>query len=879
VNDPRRARIEAIFEAALDAPRDQRDALIATLSEGDGGLAREVSALLAASEHASGLLERPLAGAEFALPDEPRPERIGPYRIEGELGRGGMGVVYRAERDDGQFHLQVAIKVLRGGFLAESLRRRFEMERQILATLDHPGIARLLDGGLTPDRRPYLVMDYVDGLPIDRYAARHALSIDARIRLGAEVAHAVHHAHRRLVVHRDLKPSNILVTPEGPRLLDFGIAKLLDPSVLGPRPAETGSGLRPMTPGYASPEQVAGEPITTGTDVYSLGVVVYQLLTGRLPFPVDPASLGRWEVQVLDQSPPRPSAVAPDPVTRRRLRGDLDRILLKALEREPERRYGSAEELAADLERHLDGRPVLARGDAAWYRLRRFVGRHRIQAAAVGLVAVSLVVGAGVALWQAAVARRAQARAEAAQLVAQSAAAQSREVSDFLIDLFQADQTARLDRSASSGDLVRWATGRIDALGSQPVLQARLLDALGRVQLNLGRFADGGALLERALVLRRAQSPEGNDAVAETLVNLGRWRNQMGDYAGAEGYLREAVAIRDRVPGSAPDQARALIDLARVVTSQGRLNEADSLHLRSLALRRQALGPDDPELARSLIARGALFRRRRMFDSSEATMREALALTRRVLPPDDPRIAEAMLNLGYTLELRPDAGDEVERLTRAAVAIRRHALGDRHPDVAIALKSVAAALVRKGDGAGAVAILEEARAISESAFGPDHPQTISTLEQIAGTYETFGDLERARRLLERGLTLRRRAYSPRHVSIGGALYNLARVYLAQGELELAERASRESVAIREEALGWETPLVGVSSQLVGRVRAARGDTADAELLFLRALRILRSQGGDDHPEVGHTARLLIDLYEAQGRRREADELRPLLAGG
>ncbi len=484
----RRRLIDQLFDQVLDSPPEAREEILARAEREDPDLRRELESLLAAHEHPAGILDSPGPLDALGLPPSledasiaSAPLRIGIYRVVRELGRGGMGVVFLAERDDGHFFRQVAIKVIGGGLSAD-LRARFEAERQILASLDHPNIARLYDGGVTPDGHPYLVMEYVPGLPIDEYCRVHRLDVSERVRLFCTAARAVHEAHRSLVVHRDLKPSNILVTRDGEvKLLDFGIAKILDPS-----------------PEYAAPEQVLGGHITTATDVYGLGVVLFELLTGRRPLQIAGRSPAEWARVILQAAPPTPSSVAEllsplippdgpadpagtahdgDPAStpageaglylaleidaqsiasreerqrlRRRLRGDLDRILLTALRKEPERRYGSPARLVEDLERHLEGRPVEARADSAGYRMRKYVSRNRVWVGAAVVVFVSLIGGSVAAVTQA---HRATRQAELAA-----------EQRDLMFELFRlSDPTETLGDTVTAREILDRGTERIE---------------------------------------------------------------------------------------------------------------------------------------------------------------------------------------------------------------------------------------------------------------------------------------------------------------------------------------------------------------------------------------------------------------------------------
>ncbi|HEV8217805.1 MAG TPA: serine/threonine-protein kinase, partial [Gemmatimonadaceae bacterium] len=489
----RRTEIEEVFEQALELDPDRRDAWLSERCAHDDELRAEVAALLAAHESPVGILERRVSPATMALAAEPlRDRRIGPYRVVRELGRGGMGVVYLAERVDGEFRREVAIKLLRNSPDAEELHRRFLAERQILASLSHPNIAQLIDGGTTDGQLPYLVMEYVDGLPITIYCDRHALDVASRLRLFIDVCRAVNSAHQNLVIHRDIKPGNILVTAVGQvKLLDFGIAKLLNSAMSGMAVPHTRTTFRVMTPDYASPEQVRGDPLTTGSDVYALGVVLYELLAGRRPYQIRTGAAQELHELVCEREPERPSVWAKRPSSpddddspapaaiassrgttpdrlQRLLGGDLDAIVMMALRKEPRRRYGSAELLAEDIERYLCGLPVLARHPSRAYYLGKFLRRHRTSVSLGAIAGLSLVASTAVAVKQTATSRRERDRATAALTQSRQALRESQETTDFLAGLFDVNVPAtRSGIPGTTNELMARGMGQIEQLKSR----------------------------------------------------------------------------------------------------------------------------------------------------------------------------------------------------------------------------------------------------------------------------------------------------------------------------------------------------------------------------------------------------------------------------
>ena len=594
--DPQRwARVEALFNEALDRPPAERAAFLAETCPDDEPVRREVESLLVAE--GSGLTDRlgavnRVADELVAASDSAVGRRLGPYRLEEEIGRGGMGVVYRAVRDRDDFQQTVAVKVLPGGLFSPDAVSRFRNERRILASLQHPSIARLLDGGTTPEGVPYVVMEYIDGVPVDRYAREQELDLEARIRLFLRLCDAVQYAHRNLVVHRDLKPDNILVTPEGvPKLLDFGIARLLDADDARAPLTRT----RIMTPRFASPEQLRGERIGTPSDVYSLGRVLFRLLTDRDPHraPAEdsgPSGVAELIREVLDREPPAPSAVAAD----RRLKGDLDVIVLKALRRDVDARYDSVRALVEDLERYLAGLPIAARPPTLRYRAAKYLRRNAVPVAAAALLVASLVGGLGAALWQGQRAERARQQAERARQQAETALFRSETVTRFLTGLFEAaDPRTAGGEDVTAVQLVDRGVERIDELEDDPALQAQLLRTLAIVNVQLGRYDRAGQLAERAAGIRRGLEPD--SALIAALNTWGQTLNQLGRPDSAAIVYREALDHSLALLGEEHDESLALMNnLAIVYGRTGRDAEAETLLRRLIETERRVFDPDDP---------------------------------------------------------------------------------------------------------------------------------------------------------------------------------------------------------------------------------------------------------------------------------------------
>ena len=623
-------RLAPILDEALDLEPQARAAYLDRACAGNSALRQDAEALLAAEAASSEFLAasaEAYLGIQAPTPDDnalPSGTRLGPYRVLRELARGGMGEVYLGERADGEFEQSVALKVIRSGMDSAEVRRRFLAERQILARLNHPNIAKLLDGGLTAEGRPWFAMEYVAGEPLTVYGDTRQLPVPERLRLFADVCEAVRYAHQNLVVHRDLKPSNILVTADGRvKLLDFGIAKLLEDGPTGGRedgqeaPA-TRTELRVLTPEYAAPEQVRGEPVTTATDVYALGAVLYELLTGRRAHQFERHTPAEVERVICDTKPEPPSAVVTgSDRLRRLLRGDLDTIVLQALQKEPARRYPSVEALLEDLRRCQAGLPITARPDSIGYRAGKFFRRHQVGVAAgVGLL-IALLGGFGATLWQA------QAKAREA--------AKAREVKDFVVNLFQvSDPAESRGREITARELLARGVTRVDSvLGSQPEIQEELLGVLGRIHRELGLYAEADTLLTRAADVARRVYGSNHPEYAARLNDRGTVVKELGDLPAAESLLTWALAIRRRTLGAdAADVAVTMGDLANVLSDAGQHSRAESLYRDGLAIDLKRFGADHLRVAEDLSNLGTLLGGdgTNQLDASDSAYHAALAI-------------------------------------------------------------------------------------------------------------------------------------------------------------------------------------------------------------------------------------------------------------
>ena len=790
--DPARwERLEEICHGALRQPGPGRAAWLESACAGDDALRSEALELIAQLEGAPVFLDVPLVRVGDAVPSDAVATTIGPYRVVRPLGHGGMGDVLLALRVMDGVQQPVAIKLIRRGMDTDDVLRRFQQERRILASLHHPHIAQLQDGGATADGRPYLVMEYVEGEPLDVFCERHQLGVAQRLRLMVTICGAVQHAHRNLVIHRDLKPSNILVTAAGePKLLDFGIGKVLEPEPGLAAPA-TRSELRVMTPEYAAPEQLRGEPVTTATDVHGLGLLLYRLLAGRLPWAAPGRAREAIEQAILSEPPTLPSRVAPA-AERRRIAGDLDTIVLKALHKEPARRYASAAALADDLERHLAGRPVAARRDTFGYRLGKFVGRNPWGTAGLGLAAAGLAFAI------------VQSRLQSARLARERDAAV--EVRDFLLETFGARGAASSETPVAARELLDQQAATLEmAYADRPARRAEMLQVLAEGYERLGLYAPAEEKARAALALRRGAGAEGPVELGAALGTLGWIRTQQDANAEADTLLRAAVATyREAGPPGRRGLARALNDLGVLLGEMGDHDGAEAALTEALELRRLYF----PREARSLgvTASNVAAQRYRRGDvaGAAALTEEALEALRRAVGPNHQRAMIAQSNLAV---FRMVMGDWAAAETQLRDLVERQAAvqGRTHPVTLRTMQSLATAMARQNKGAEAEPLLREALAAQEAALGSTHAQAAITRRSLGNVLGMQGRYDEANVILQRALTDLRRAYGPVHVEVAEVIATFAQVARWSEDYEAAGVWFRQALAVLDSAVGRRHP--------------------------------------------------------------------------
>lgn len=870
--DPERwTKIEALFAGALQRPTADRTTYLKEACAGDESLLAEITNLLDADQQADCFIEEVVGvGARIfeqldTVPSGQSVGRsIGTYRLIREIGRGGMSLVYLAGRADDAFQKEVAIKLIRRGMDTRELRRRFRIERQILASLEHPNIARLYDGGTTEDGLPYFVMEYIKGEPIDVYCDRHELSLSQRITLFRKVCSAVHCAHRNLIVHRDLKPSNVLVTETGiPKLLDFGIAKLLHPSPNDK--TNTGQDLRPMTPGFASPEQLLGGPITTATDVYSLGVLLYLLLSGHRPYRLEMGTPAQIEKLVCEKEPERPSSMVshdreadrgghrtaselsrlrrtnPDQL-RRQLQGDLDNILLLALSKEPERRYISVAQFANDLACFQEGRPVLARKNTFGYLARKFVKRHWLGTGTVTAFLLLLLSFTAAMFLSATRTKRERDRAE--------------EVSSLLVNMFEIAEPGELRGSSITGrELLDRGAENVAQLSDHPQTQAMLLDTLAQMYHRLGLYDRAENMYSRGLALRRGLWEGDNPELAANLRNLGRELAYYGDFDSAEKSFRASLEMRVRLFGEEhEDVSQSLNNLALVLHDQGRYKEAEELYNRVVALDIRLFGKNHSKSTLSRTNFALFLYDRGKYAQAVQVLEEVQAIHRKQLPEEEAQIKHSLAWLAMSHQALGHF-DVAEREFRQILTALRNIYGEEQRDLAHSLNNLGGIRRVRGDLGGAEPLLQQALSIRLARLGEQHAELASSYEELAALYLDCAFLDLAEEFYLRALNNYRENFSENHPLVGRPLIGLGCVNQRLGRLAEAEHYLLRGMALLSPA----DYRMAQAQSVLAECLVTRGLFQDARYLLEQSLVAYTRRLGADHPKTEAVKQRLNNL--------------------
>lgn len=872
-------KIQSLFHDAADLPEAQQRTFLDTACGNDRELVVEVLAMLHQDASGRSVLDRNISDIAHETLTKSVPESLilkefGPYRILKLLGEGGMGVVYLAERDD--LGTQVAVKILRDAWISPARRERFASEQRTLAQLNHPLIARLYDADTLDDGTPWFVMEYVDGVPLTQYCREHNCSVEQRLQLFRSVCEAVQHAHANAVIHRDLKPSNILVKSDGSvRLLDFGIAKQLESLDL--QVDQTMTGLRLMTPAYASPEQIRGDRVGISTDVYSLGVILYELLTGQLPFDLSGLTPAEAATIITDHEPGKPSAAvnptAGSEATSHAISvsktawADLDVLCLNAMHKDPQRRYRSAEALIRDVDHYLQGEPLEARPDAWQYRIGKFVRRNR-NAVATMTVIFAVIVG----LVTFFTLRLAKARDTAL-----AEAARTQRIQQFMANLFQGG-----DAAAGPSDSLRVITivdrgvQEAKALDKDPKVQAELYQNLGGIYQKLGKFEQADSLLRSALDQRKSLFGADSQEVAESLTALGLLRSDQAHLEEAEQLVRQGLEMAKRhLPPNHPAIAKATLAFGKVLAERGSYDQA--IHALNEAVRLQsAPGVAPADLATSLSTLADAHYSAGHYDVCQSLYSRVLAMHRQIYGERHPLVADDLASMA-AVQLDLGYYNEAERLDRQALDIIQSYYGDNHPKTANRLTALAQPLTYQKKYDEAVSALEQALAIDQRVYGPAHPSVAETLNELGNVASMREHLDEAEERFERAADIYRAVYGDHHYLVAIALSNVASISYDKKDYTRAEQLFRDVVRRYKETLPADNVNTGIAYIKLGRTLLHQNRYQDAEASTMAGYEILSKQSSPSTSFIRAARKDLAAEYEALNQPQQAARFRAELA--
>jgi eukaryotic-like serine/threonine-protein kinase len=884
-------QIQSLFGEVMDAPPRERAQYLDRSCGDDTDLRRSVESLLASDDKKDDPLASVISNAAESLLAEHQDRlvgtRVGPYRIVSILGHGGMSTVYRAERDDSQYRQTVAVKVLHHASLHPRLRGRLHSERHILATLAHPSIARLIDSGDLDDGTPYLVMEHVDGEAIDSYCDSRTLFVRERIELFVQVCAAVQYAHRNLVVHRDIKSGNILVTGDGtPKLLDFGIAKLLATQSLSHTVPVTRLQERILTPENAAPEQVLGRPITTATDIYSLGVLLYQLLTGRSPYRLLSYSQLQLERAICMDDPVRPSQIvvarlgnetdadrsrisdrrglSPQRL-QARLAGDLDAIIAMAMRKEPERRYASVEALADDLNRHLLEKPVLARQGDWRYNTAKFLRRHFLGVLIAGAAFVGLAVIAAVTLWQ-------NHRIELERQATVEERDRAQQVSAFLVDVFsQADPFNAQGHEATAKDLLDRGAARISGnVALQPEVRAQLLESIGLAYRRQGLNDRAIPLFEQAVAIRREERPVDKHRTAAAIANLARALTDSGHFVYAEAYLQQALELsRSADKSPSIETADLLVQYAQFeISARSNPARARELFNEALVIYRGMLGSQHLSVAVTLSGLATSASWMNDFAAAEQYQREAIEIFQATVSRNYPDYAMALANLGYILTQR-DQYVEAEQSLKEALETERVVFGEYNERLAQTEQHLAELYDKEGDIPQAIQASQRALNIAGKGLGPNHYLTGYYLDFLAGLYLKSKALPAAEDSVRHALAIYAQSLPAQHLYIASSRRLLGEILLQRGSPDAAETELRAALQIETAVDGPNSWRTARAAESLAWALIKRDNIVEGEPMLVDARAKLLATVGPRHPATVEATGRLVDYYRSHHRDAEA----------
>jgi eukaryotic-like serine/threonine-protein kinase len=812
--------------------------------------------------------------------------QIGPYRLLQVLGEGGMGEVWLAEQT-APIHRTVALKLIKAGMDTKAVVARFETERQALALMDHPNIARVFDAGSTVEGRPYFVMEYVPGIPITEYCDKHRLTIKERLELFMQVCGGVQHAHQKAIIHRDLKPSNVLVVEQDnkavPKIIDFGLAKATAQR-LTDKTMYTELGMMLGTPAYMSPEQAdqREQNIDTRTDVYSLGVILYQLLVGALPFEAKALQAAGLEAilrVIREQEPPKPSTKIrsmgevsnasaenrkEEPRSfARHLQGELDWITMKALEKDRVRRYGTPSDLSSDISRYLRKEPVVAGPATAGYRLRKYAVRHRI---ALGAAAGLLILLTGFTVAQAIQLHRITLERNRVTKERDRAT----RITDFMTGIFKVSRPSEArGNSITAREILDKASADIGTgLTKDPELQAQMMYVMGNVYDSLGLYSRAQSLQQQSVKIRQhvlgLESPETLESMFMLAVSL----DLQGHYAESEKLERETLGVQKRVLGAEhPDTLKSTHELANILSREGHYPEAEKLYRETLDVRRRILGPEHQDTLMSVNDLASVLFMEGHYAEAEKLDRETLDDLRRTLGPQHPNTLKSANNLANVL-FEESRYAEAENLGRETLDDMRRILGPEHPDTLVSTANLADTLLAEGRNPEAEKLYREAFGIERRTLGPEHPDTLTAASNLANTWNREGRYAEAEKLDRETLDIRRRVLGPEHPNTLISVNNLANDLVGEARYPEAEKLDRETLDITRRVLGPEHPNTLASAYNLASVLIGEARYVEAEKLYRETLNIERRVLGPESPNAAVSTYNLACLTARRGQRDE-----------
>jgi eukaryotic-like serine/threonine-protein kinase len=873
-------KIKEIVGAALERDPSQRGAFLDQACARDATLRAEVDSLLAAHGEAGGLSE---SGFATELADAAQAAKLlGPYRLLQKLGEGGMGQVWLAEQTE-PVRRRVALKLIKAGMYDDSTLRRFQAERQSLAIMDHPAIAKVFDAGATAEGQPYFAMEYVPGVAITKYCDEKKLKIRERLELFIRACEGVQHAHQKAIIHRDLKPANILVVAvDGnpvPRIIDFGLAKAVTPYFSG-ESMNTQAGSFVGTPGYMSPEQADPgiQDVDTRTDVYSLGVVLYELLTGFLPF--DAAQWKQLRLEELlrhlrEDDPPRPStkvssareASSSNAQARgtepgqlvSSLRGDLDWITMKALDKDRNRRYGTPSEIAADIRRYLNNEPIIARPAGAGYRLRKYVRRHRV---AVTVAAGLFVLLAGFAGLQAAQLRRITRERDRANRIA-----------EFMTNMFKVSQPSEArGNSITAREILDKSAKDIDTgLSKDPELQAKMMDTMGTVYRSLGLYPPSETLLSRSLAIKRSRLGAEDPETLSTAAGLANTLWNEGSLAESEKLLRPTIDAQRRILGAEnPATLRSMSDLAIVMHIQGKDGDAEKLGRQIADIERRVLGPEDPETLTSISDLALVLRDEGgRYAEAEKLNREVLDARRRTLGPEHPDTLRSIANLAFILQTEGGRDAEAEGLLRGILETQRRMLGPEHPDTLRTITTLAILLNRSGQRAAAEQLLRDLLEVQRRTLGPNHAVTFNTMNNLVATLVEDKKFQEAEQLGRQTLAMQQEKFGIEHRETLRTMLNLSATLQEEGKFAEAEKMERQCLEVAGKVLKPGNSIVPTLLYNLSTILDKQGHRPESEKMLREAIAGAKNSFGPNDPNTPMFIYSLGGLLAREGRRDEA----------